>query len=180
MRRAGDGPPSGGEETTTVPLGSASAAPTAAEPPRARNGSLLTYTQDLYGRFTSVGSAVQRVLGYTPEEALQVTLSELALDEDVALLQRMLRLMFAGRNPPPFALRVRRKDGALVTLEVTTWLLAEQGQPVGLRGMARTVDMDAGAPAATAASARGDEGVPHRRDETVPTAAARAAAGTAR
>jgi PAS domain S-box-containing protein len=167
MGRSGEGPPPGGEETTTVRLG-ISAALAVEEPPRPRSGSLVTYTQDLYGRFTSVSSAVQRVLGYTAGEALQLTLSELALDEDVPLLQRMLRLMFAGTNPPPFALRVRCKDGTPATLEVTTWLLAEQGRPVGLRGMARTVDEDAGTPTATAAPAGAEEGAQEPRDETVP------------
>jgi PAS domain S-box-containing protein len=117
------------------------------EHPREAPTPVVTYMQDLYGRFTSVSPTVRMALGYSQEEMLRLKMADLVLAEDHALLQRMLRLMFAGTNPPPHHLRLRRKDGGPETMEITTWLVtADDGEPVGLRGIARPAASDASAP----------------------------------
>lgn len=99
----------------------------------------IVYTQDLSGRFTSVSGAVERILGYTPEETMQLRMEDLVLPEDRPELQRMFRFLVAASDAQPYQLRVHRKDGAVIMVEVTSWVVREKDQPVRLRGTARRV-----------------------------------------
>jgi PAS domain S-box-containing protein len=105
---------------------------------------------DLDGQFTDVSSSVSQVLGYSPEEFLELGLSGVLTPkcyETVrALLDRSTELARSGRMDPERAGHLVldqehvHKNGSVVYTEVTNhFLFDEEGRPVGYAGLIRDV-----------------------------------------
>jgi two-component system, cell cycle sensor histidine kinase and response regulator CckA len=104
------------------------------------NANDIVYTHDLAGNFTSINKAAERVLGYTHEDVLTLTVRDVVEPEDAATAQQMIAKKVAGdASRTEYELAVRTKSGRRVTLEVNTRLIRHDGAIVGVQGIARDV-----------------------------------------
>lgn len=95
---------------------------------------------DMKLRFTYVSASVQRILGYTPEEAMTVTLDQICTPESLAIAFKSFqeRLEANAKVPDPnyvliLELEEYHKNGSTVFLENTmTFLRDASGDPVGI------------------------------------------------
>ena len=98
----------------------------------------IFYTRDLDGRFTWANQAVERVLGYTPAEILQLRIADVVAPEYLALAQ-VQPAEFPPGLPLVFTLEIIAKDGRRVPLEVSSRLIVNDGRPAGVQGTARDI-----------------------------------------
>jgi PAS domain S-box-containing protein len=103
------------------------------------NASDIVYTHDLSGNFTSVNSAVERVLGYTRDEILQRSIDKVVAAEHLERARSMIRQKLQSAGPTTYELNAVTKAGRRVTLEINSQLISEGEQPVGVQGIARDV-----------------------------------------
>lgn len=104
------------------------------------NANDIIYTHDLQGNFTSVNPMTEQLTGYPREEVLQLNIGEIVAPEYLPEAQRRIGEHFSGRDElPPFELEIFRKDGQRMALEVNTRLIVENGQAVGVQGIAREI-----------------------------------------
>jgi PAS domain S-box-containing protein len=97
----------------------------------------ILYTLDLQGNFTAVNREHERVVGYSAEELLGTPVRDLVLPEYRERMAQMRDRKLGGELETTCEVGVRAKDGRAVILEVSSRLLYEDGQIVGLRGSAR-------------------------------------------
>ena len=99
------------------------------------------------GKFTYASPSVQKLLGYTPEEALTLTLADTLIPESAAMAEQAVQQRLAAFRASGAARSVinerydqRCKDGTVVTTEVASTIVAdEQGEPVEVVGVTRDV-----------------------------------------
>lgn len=103
------------------------------------NANDVVYAHDLEGNFTSVNKAIQSLTGYSREEVLRFNLRDLLTGDSYGVARQMIAGKLGGEVLTPYEITVRRKDGSLLTLEVSTRLLFRLGRPVGVLGIARDV-----------------------------------------
>jgi two-component system, sensor histidine kinase and response regulator len=103
------------------------------------NANDLIFTQDLAGNFTSLNRACETVIGYTEEEALRMNMADILSPEQLERAQRTFAAKMQQAGPTFYELEVTAKDGRRTTLELSTRLIFEAGQPVGVHGIARDV-----------------------------------------
>ncbi len=106
----------------------------------------IIWTVDLNLRFTYVSSAVTRMLGYTPEEALLMAPLEMvavgsreamrqAFAQELLLANEESGEIFSSRS---VEIEYQQKDGSARWMEVTlTWLRGPENSPLGLLGISR-------------------------------------------
>ncbi|HJU31062.1 MAG TPA: PAS domain S-box protein [Hyphomicrobiaceae bacterium] len=104
------------------------------------NASDIVVTTDLDMRVTSINPAVERVLGYAPEEVIGTLLSQYVPAEELAKHQEMLARKFEGIETTRYETDLRRKDGHRSAVEVNSKLVLDAlGQPVGVHSIARDI-----------------------------------------
>lgn len=114
---------------------------------RARLGDLIehandiVYTHDFEGRFLSINATATRILGYSQEELLGMSIQRLLDPSSVPRARESIRQKLEGFSDrsPPYEVLCRAKDGSPVWLEVSTRLLRTDGQPTMIQGIARDV-----------------------------------------
>lgn len=102
---------------------------------------------DMNLRFTYVSDSVQRILGYTPEEAMTVTLDQLLTPESLAIafksFQERLEANAKGSDPNYvliLELEQYHKNGSTVILENTMAFLRDaNGAPLGILSVAADI-----------------------------------------
>ncbi|MBV8859793.1 MAG: response regulator [Acidobacteria bacterium] len=99
----------------------------------------LIYTHDLEGNYMSVNKAVERVTGYTREEAIKLNLSQTVVPGDLAKARRMIARKLRGERVTAYEIKIIAKGGRKVEVEVNTALIYQDGVPVGVQGIARDV-----------------------------------------
>jgi PAS domain S-box-containing protein len=99
----------------------------------------VIYSHDLAGSMRTWNSAGERLLGYTTEEVRRVNIARLVAPEHLEKARQMTALKLAGGGRTVYELEVLAKDGRRVILEISSHLEYDQGQPVGVRGIARDV-----------------------------------------
>jgi PAS domain S-box-containing protein len=82
-------------------------------------------------RFLAVNPAAVRAYGYSREEFLAMTLSDLHPPEDVPVLLEMVRCARAGQ-PVSNEARHRRKNGTIIDAEITCQNLVFDGRPAAM------------------------------------------------
>lgn len=109
------------------------------------NSSDVIWTMSLDGHFTFVTPAVEELSGFTPEEALDLHLSDY-ISEDYypkvmqEILEQLNKPADERASSKYMELKQYRKDGSIMDIEVyTKWIYDDDGNPVGLQGSTRDV-----------------------------------------
>jgi two-component system cell cycle sensor histidine kinase/response regulator CckA len=111
----------------------------------AENSTDVIWTMSLDGRFTYVSPAVTTHAGFTPEEAMGMTLDTYLYKED---LPRVMQEISQELQKPKEQRALRRilevrqykKNGSVLDVEVSVaWLYDEQGNVIGLQGSTRDI-----------------------------------------
>ena len=82
-------------------------------------------------RFLAVNHAAVRQYGYTREEFLAMSITDIRPDEDVEKLLANLRGGDIG-SPDPGVWRHRRKDGSVIDVEITAGRIVHEGRDASL------------------------------------------------
>jgi two-component system cell cycle sensor histidine kinase/response regulator CckA len=99
----------------------------------------IIYTHDLAGNYTSVNKAVERITGYSPDEALRMNFANIIVPEYRAKAHEMITRKLKGDPETFYELEIIAKNGRRVALEVNTRVLVQNGVPSGIQGIARDV-----------------------------------------
>jgi len=105
------------------------------------NANDIVATLDLELRFTSVNPAVERILGYNPEEIIGMPLSQYVPDDQLAMHAAMLQRKLEGEGSTQYEMQLFGKDrNQRFTLEVNSKLLFDlEGKPVGIHSISRDI-----------------------------------------
>ncbi len=106
----------------------------------------VIWTMTLDGKFTYLSPSVYQLRGFTPEEVLQQSLTQVVCPSSSATVQEGFRRAFAeintGQRQPTqyFEIEQPRKDGTTVWTEATARVMYDDaGQPIGLVGVSRDI-----------------------------------------
>jgi two-component system, cell cycle sensor histidine kinase and response regulator CckA len=104
------------------------------------NANDMIYTRQLDGVFTSVNGMAERLTGYSRDELLGMQINQIMAPEYLGLRAEAV-LKFQDEDALAIAEEIEflRKDGTRVWVEVSSRLIYEDGQPVGLQGIARDI-----------------------------------------
>lgn len=111
----------------------------------AENSSDVIWTMGLDGRLTYISPSVTAMIGYTPEELLNVPMQQLIVPEYLPLITEELARELQKPAGERIKLKIMElqeyaKDGSVIDIEVTTsWILNENGDPVGIQGSTRDI-----------------------------------------
>jgi PAS domain S-box-containing protein len=104
------------------------------------NASDIVYTMSLDGDFLAINRAGERITGYPREEFLKMNMSQLLPAAELELSHQMMERKLSGEQPMTvYPIQFARKDGATISLEVSTRLIYENGSAVAVQGMARDI-----------------------------------------
>jgi PAS domain S-box-containing protein len=105
------------------------------------NANDIVATLDLQFRFTSVNPAIERVLGYRPDEIVGTPLSNYVPPDQLAMHQEMLRQKLQGAAATQYEMQLLAKDRQRrFTLEVNSKLLfGSDNRPIAIHAIARDV-----------------------------------------
>lgn len=97
----------------------------------------IVFTHDLDGLITAVNSTACIASGYSREELLGLAMIEWVDPSCADNVRFMLLDQFGGGSSQTYDVRLGKKDGGYIEVEMAVHLLFERGQPVGLMGFAR-------------------------------------------
>jgi PAS domain S-box-containing protein len=104
------------------------------------NANDIVATLDLDGRFTSVNPAVGRVLGYSPEELLGLSLAELAPGSERPIDEAAQLRELKSEGATRYEMQISAKDGRALALEVNSKLIYDNGgKPIAIHSISRDV-----------------------------------------
>jgi PAS domain S-box-containing protein len=107
-----------------------------------RTVSDVIVTTDLNHMIISVNRAIERVLGYKPEEVVGQSIGILATPESADFARARTTQALRGESLPAlFEMQGMHKNGKLIPLEVSASFLYEEGRAVGLVGVLRDVSL---------------------------------------
>ena len=103
------------------------------------NASDIVATLDLGFRFTSVNPAVERVLGYKPEEIVGTLLTDYIPGDQLDTHKEILERKLQGETATQYEMQLMAKGGQRrFTLEVSSKLLFDaHGRPIAIHAIAR-------------------------------------------
>ncbi len=98
-------------------------------------------TLDLDGRFVTINPAVERVLGYTPDDMIGKKIDEFIRPEQTPIQDAMLRRKLEGEASTQYELEMLAKDGQRRSiLDVKSRLaLGDDGKPLAIHSIARDI-----------------------------------------
>ena len=102
------------------------------------NAKFAIYVHDLNGRYTMVNKAGAALIGYTREEILQMTISDVVPQNCLNQIQARLKKL-ADHVPTIYEFEAIRKDGSRVPVEVSSRLIYENEVPVAVQSSARNI-----------------------------------------
>jgi PAS domain S-box-containing protein len=103
------------------------------------NANDLIYTHDLKGNFTSLNKTGEKITGYTRDEALRMNIAQVVVPEQLEKARQMISRKQSEDVSTVYELDIKSKDGRRVALEVSTRLIYQDGQPIGVQGIGRDV-----------------------------------------
>jgi PAS domain S-box-containing protein len=103
------------------------------------NANDIIYSLDLAGNITSVNKAGESICGYAREELLKMNLADLLTPDSVTAGIQMLGRKLEGEARTNYEVDARAKGGGLVTLEISSRLVSQDGKPFGIQGVARDI-----------------------------------------
>jgi PAS domain S-box-containing protein len=99
----------------------------------------IVYSHDLEGNLTSINRAAARMTGYTVEEITAMSIRGIVAPEYRDLARQMIMRKLAGEKVTTYELEIVKKDGGRVPIEINSWLIHQDGQPVGIQGIGRDI-----------------------------------------
>jgi PAS domain S-box-containing protein len=105
------------------------------------NANDIIYTLSLDGRVLAVNPAVERVLGYRPDQVLGQSIERLVAPDQLDMTRSMLDRKLHGESESAYELDVYARSGRRVALELNTRLTAGGEGPPVIHGIARDVSM---------------------------------------
>ena len=103
------------------------------------NANDIIYTHDLEGNYTSTNKTCEKVTGYTCAEALKLNVAQIVAPEYLELALEMLTRKAEEKTTSAYELKIVAKDGRWAILEVNSRLTYQDGQPIGVQGIARDI-----------------------------------------
>ena len=102
------------------------------------NANDLVYTHDLEGRITSMNLAGERVTGYSRQELIGTDIDRIFAPEHLARASDAMEKKLRGEATATFyEAEILAQDGRRIPLELSTRLIYEHGQAVGVQGIGR-------------------------------------------
>ncbi|MEO6392277.1 MAG: PAS domain S-box protein [Pyrinomonadaceae bacterium] len=99
----------------------------------------IIYSHDLEGNYTSINASCEQITGYTAKEALSMSFVDILAPGQLENAKEMIALKIRGESVSSFEQEIIAKDGRLITLEINTKLVSQEGVPVGIQGIARDI-----------------------------------------
>ena len=99
----------------------------------------LIYSASTDGRFKSVNLAAQQLTGYSTDELLAMSVFDLVIPEERQRVAEALDRVVRGHEAQGIEIELRAKDGRRLFIEVRTHLVADDGEPPHVEGLARDV-----------------------------------------
>jgi len=99
----------------------------------------IVYTLHLDGELAAVNPAVERVLGYRPDEVIGRSIEAIIVPNQLARSREMLQQKMGGAGRSTYELDLIAKDGSRVTLEINNRLVVSAGRPMLIHGIARDI-----------------------------------------
>ncbi|MDX6269496.1 MAG: two-component system, cell cycle sensor histidine kinase and response regulator CckA [Acidobacteriota bacterium] len=104
------------------------------------NANDIVYTTDMEGRYTSLNRAGERASGYARDEMMGMSWKQMVAPEYFTIVSEMLLRKLAGQETMTFyEVEMIAKTGRRIPLEVNSQIIYEDGQPVGVQGIARDI-----------------------------------------
>ena len=103
------------------------------------NASDIVFTTDISGHFVTGNRAVERLLGYTVQEAQQLTWEKLVAPYEMDKAREMFKRHASGERFIHYELDVIVKSGEIRTFEIGSRPLFENDRLLGFHGIARDV-----------------------------------------
>ena len=104
------------------------------------NANDIVYTHDLQGLVTSMNLAGEKVSGYSRDEIVGTHIQQLLVPEHREQAQEAMEKKLRGETSSTFyEVEMRAKDGHRIPLELSTRLIYEGGNAVGVQGVGRDV-----------------------------------------
>lgn len=103
------------------------------------NATDLIYAIDLQGRFILWNPAAERLLGYTHDEAIKLSIEHVVAPEYLPMVRKRMADKLVDGLPAKYELQVITKQGERRWIEVNTRLLCQNGNPVGVEGIGRDI-----------------------------------------
>ncbi len=94
---------------------------------------------DAAGHLTYVSPAIKRVLGYTQEEVVGRHFRDFVLEDDLPVLMHAFAQHMQGIETEAVQIRLKRKDGERITVEINSSQVLAAGKIVGIQGIIRDV-----------------------------------------
>lgn len=102
------------------------------------NAKYAIYVHDLNGRYTMVNKAGEALIGYTREEILQMTISDIVPESYRDQIKASMKTL-ADQLPTIYEFEAIRKDGSRIGVEVSSSLIYENGVPVAVQDTVRDI-----------------------------------------
>lgn len=104
------------------------------------NANDIIYVHDLEGNYLSMNKAAENVFGYPRDEGLKLHMSKIVAPEQLDLAREKLQQKLSGdTTQTAYELDCIKKDGDRITLEVNSTIIAKDGKPVAVQGIARNI-----------------------------------------
>jgi PAS domain S-box-containing protein len=99
----------------------------------------LIFTTDREGRITYVSPAVERILGYKPEEVVGQSIQNYLPESEVPKAFQTLGEALQGKVPEYLEFEVRRKDGPLASTWISASPIVRDGVVIGAQAILRDI-----------------------------------------
>lgn len=101
------------------------------------NASDLLFTADLNGRFTTLNPQALNLIGLSLDEALKTTFFELMSPKSQKLAHQKIQEKLAGAPTSNYEIEIINAQGNITIVSLSTRLISENDQPVGIQGTGR-------------------------------------------
>ena len=104
-----------------------------------QNAHDIIFTHDLDGNIRSINQAVERITGFTVEEALGFNLRDIAASNHILRIEEMIETDFETEVSRNYEIEVFIKSGEKKSLEISSRIIHEDGEAAGVECIARDV-----------------------------------------
>ncbi len=103
------------------------------------NANDMVITIDLKGNITSVNKMAEEITGYTVEDVIGKNVSCLLHPDHLKKARKMIECKLRGEAKTVYDLNIVSKDGRITPSEISSNLMFQSGQPVGVQAFVRNI-----------------------------------------